>query len=138
MSTVFQNVQLSTLWNLQRAKRDLLLVSPLEKLPKITPLGCYIEKRKSARLLKIKFGSFTKIFNESDPYATAVQCAHLARDMNYQYFAVQNYVDCYTDTNIADIYDKYGEALPENCVGGVGALMTNFVYRLGSDRAESD
>ena len=91
-------------------------------------MGCYIEKK--SRLLKTKFASFASTFNHSDPFATVEKCAHLARDMNYEYFAVQNYGDCYTDTNIIDNYDTYGEALPEKCVGWVGASFTNSVYRL--------
>ena len=50
--------------------------------------------------------------------------------MDYEYFAVQNYGDCFTDVNIVDNYDKHGTAPPEKCVGGVGASYTNFVYRL--------
>ena len=102
----------------------------LEPLPKITSLGCYVEKRRANRLLHIKYASFANMYNASDPYATVVKCAHLARDINYKVFAVQNYGECYTDKNIADKYGRYGEAPPANCVGGVGASLTNFVYRL--------
>ena len=61
---------------------------------------------------------------------TVVKCAHLARDMNYEYFAVQDRGGCWTDKNIVYNYYKYGSAPPENCVGGVGASYTNFVYRI--------
>ena len=98
-------------------------------LPKRNPMGCFVEKKHS-KLLNRKFGSFTNTYNASDPYATVIKCAHLARDMDYEYFAVQNLGDCFTDKNIADTYEKYGEALSEKCVGGVGATLTNFVYRL--------
>jgi len=101
-----------------------------ELLPKIVPLGCYVEKKRSSRVLNIKYASFANMYNASDPYATVVKCAHLARDMDYEYFAIQNFGDCRTDVNIVDNYDKHGEALPEKCVGGVGASLTNFVYRL--------
>ena len=89
-----------------------------------------MEKKRSSRVLNIKFASFANMYNASDPYATVVKCAHLARDMDYEYFAIQNFGDCRTDVNIVDNYDKHGEALPEKCVGGVGASLTNFVYRL--------
>ena len=105
-----------------------MFVSP-EQLPKITPVGCYIEKLRAKRLLRVKYASFAAMYDASDPYATVVKCAHLARDIGYKFFAVQNYGECYTDGNIADNYDTYGEASPENCVGGVGASLTNFVYR---------
>ena len=100
-----------------------------EMLPKLVPLGCYVDK-KSSRLLNIKFASFSNTYNASDPFATVVRCAHVARDKDYEYFAVQNFGVCRTDVNIVDNYDTYGEALPEKCVGGVGASYTNFVYRL--------
>lgn len=88
-----------------------------------------MEKKKD-RLLNIKFASFTATYKASDPNETVERCAHLARDMDYEYFAVQNYGECRTDDNIADTYDKHGVAFPENCVGGVGGALTNFVYRL--------
>ena len=101
-----------------------------ELLPKLDPLGCFVEeKKKRLRLLNIKFGSFASSYSASDPHTTVVKCAQLARDMNYEYFAVQNRGDCWTDAKIVDNYDKYGSARPENCVGGVGASYTNFVYR---------
>ena len=88
-----------------------------------------MEKKRKLRLLNINFGSFASSYSASDPYSTVVKCAHLARDMNYEYFAVQNRGECWTDTKEVDNYDKYGSAPPENCVGGVGASNTNFVYR---------
>ena len=100
-----------------------------ELLPKLNTLGCFVEKKRKLRLLNIKFGSFASSYSPSDPHATVVKCAHLARDMDYEYFAVQNLGDCWTDKDIVDNYDKHGKALPQNCVGGVGASYTNFVYR---------
>lgn len=100
-----------------------------ELLPKLVSLGCY-QDRKAARLLRIRFGNFARMYNASNPKATVVKCAHLARDKNYEYFAIQNYGECRTDVNIIDVYDKYGKAQPQNCLGGVGATLTNFVYRL--------
>ena len=101
-------------------------------------MGCFIEKKKEYRLLNIKFGSFKNSYNATDPHATAVKCAHLARDMEYEYFAVQDHGDCRTDLNIADNYDTYGEALPGKCVGGVGAILANFVYRLVSPPSDGE
>ena len=100
-----------------------------ELLPKLDSLGCFVEKKRKLRLLNIKFGSFASSYQASDPHATVVKCAHLARDMNYEYFAVQNLGDCWADTKIVENFDKYGNAPPEKCVGGVGASYTNFVYR---------
>ena len=91
-------------------------------------MGCYKEK-KFNRLLDIKFGDFRNSHNESDPYASVVKCAHLARDMDYEYFAVQNFATCRTAVNIVNNYYADGEEPPGNCVGGVGAKLTNFVHR---------
>ena len=110
----------------------------LELLPDRRPLGCFKERKHGYRLLNIKFGSFANSYDASDPEATVVKCAHLARDMDYEYFAVQNLGDCRSDLNIVDNYDTYGEALPEKCVGGVGATLTNFVYRLVRPAAEGE
>jgi len=98
-------------------------------LPERNPLGCYKEN-KNNRLLQIRFGSFASSYNASDPQATVVKCAHLARDKDYEYFAVQNLGDCWTDSKIVENYNRLGNAPPEKCVGGVGASYTNFVYRL--------
>ena len=100
-----------------------------EFIPKLDTLGCFVEKKRKLRLLNIKFGSFSSSYKASDPHATVIKCAHLARDMDYEYFAVQNLGDCWTDKNMDGNYDKYEKAVPENCVGGVGASYTNFVYR---------
>lgn len=103
----------------------------LDLLPKQIPLGCFKEKRSSSsRLLSVKFGSFLSSYDEEDPYAMVIRCTHLARDMDYEYFAVQNFGDCRTDSKIVDNYNTYGVATPDKCLGGVGALLTNYVYRL--------
>ena len=59
-----------------------------------------------------------------------IRCAHLARDMDYEYFAVQDFGDCRTDVKLVENYKSYGEASPDKCQGGVGASQTNYVYRL--------
>ena len=73
------------------------------------------------------FASFRNSYDPLDPQATVVKCAHVARDMDYEYFAVQNLGECRTDLNIADNYDTYGVA---ECEGGVGGAFVNSVYRL--------
>ncbi|RMX48625.1 hypothetical protein pdam_00008003 [Pocillopora damicornis] len=108
-----------------------IAVYTFELLPKQIPLGCFKEKRSSSsRLLRVKFGSFSSSYDEEDPYAMVIRCTHLARDMDYEYFAVQNFGDCRTDSKIVDNYNTYGVATPDKCLGGVGALLTNYVYRL--------
>ena len=101
----------------------------LELLPKQISLGCFKDK-KSSRLLNIKFGSFSSSYDAQNPYEMVIRCAHLARDMDYEYFAVQSSGDCRTDLDIVENYKTYGEASPDKCQGGVGASQTNYVYRL--------
>lgn len=105
-----------------------LLVVP-DLTPNVISLGCFADSKRN-RLLRIKLGSFRSSFNLSYPFATVVKCTHLARDTDYDFFAVQNYGDCYTDVNIAANCNQYGEAPQEKCLGGVGASFTNFVYQL--------
>ena len=84
-----------------------------------------MEKEKTEKLLTDNFASFP---SNSDPKATVVYCSTLARDMGYQYFAVLDQVQCWTSKDIANIYNKYGRS--DNCAGGVGKEMANFVYRI--------
>ena len=107
----------------------LMFFSISELVPKIVPLGCFIDKKWN-RLLRNKFAKFESPFSSWDPFATVIKCTHLARDMDYEYFAVQNFGDCYTGKNITENFDRYGEAPADKCVGGVSAAYTNFVYRL--------
>lgn len=100
-------------------------VYTFEHVPKFVAQGCFVEKSKGAKLLKVKYASF---YSNSDPKATVVYCSTLARDMSYEFFAVQNEVECWTSKDIAKTYNKYGKS--ENCVGGVGKVLANFVYRL--------
>ena len=97
----------------------------LDPVPKAVPQGCFVEKDKKLKLLINNYASFT---STSDHKATVVYCSTLARDMGYEYFAVQNQVECWTSKDIAKTYNKYGKS--DNCVGGVGKEMANFVYRL--------
>lgn len=101
------------------------LNSFLEHVPKSVAQGCFVEKDKGAKLLTIKYASF---YSNSDPKAVIVYCSTLARDMSYEYFAVQNEVECWTTKDIAKTYNTYGKS--DHCVGGVGKKLSNFVYRL--------
>ncbi|KAL9963364.1 hypothetical protein ACROYT_G026874 [Oculina patagonica] len=100
-------------------------VYTFEHVPKSVAQGCFVEKVKKEKLLTDKYASF---HSNLDPKATVVYCSTLARDMGYEYFAVQNEVECWTSENMANTYNKYGKS--ENCVNGVGEELANFVYRL--------
>ena len=96
-----------------------------EHVPISVAQGCFVEKSKNEILLRDKYASF---YSNKDPKATVVYCSSLARDMGYEYFAVQNEVECWTSKDIAKTYNKYGKST--NCVDGVGKKLANFVYRL--------
>lgn len=97
----------------------------LETVPKFVAQGCFVEKTKREKLLIDKYASFN---SNSGPKATVEYCSTLARDMGFDYFAVQNEVECWTSKDIAKTYHKYGKS--DKCVDGVGKELANFVYRL--------
>ena len=54
----------------------------------------------------------------------------VARDIGYEYFAVQFYGECWSSTNAALTYDKHGrQTNPVKCWANVGGAGTNYVYR---------
>ena len=62
--------------------------------------------------------------------ATIRQCALVARDIGYEYFAVQFYGECWSSFDAANNYNRHGEQTnPDKCLANVGAQRTNFVYR---------
>ena len=66
---------------------------------------------------------------------TVNQCARVAYEKGYQYFAVQYYAECFGGDDAATNYAKYGESdkcwVFDNQTGnGVGRDNTNFVYRI--------
>ena len=68
--------------------------------------------------------------NTADPNAIIMQCAHVARDMKIDYFAVQNYAACWTDASLGKAHGTYEKAAESDCKDGVGGVLTNFVYRM--------
>ena len=62
--------------------------------------------------------------------ATIRQCALVARDIGYKYFAVQFYGECWSSADAALTYNKHGvQTNPNKCWANVGAAGTNYVYR---------
>ncbi|KAL9986872.1 hypothetical protein ACROYT_G001080 [Oculina patagonica] len=66
---------------------------------------------------------------------TVNQCARVAYDKGYEYFAIQFYGECWGGKDSAKNYVKYGRS--EDCIEfnnqnghGVGGPKTNFVYRI--------
>ena len=98
--------------------------------PQFSAVGCYKENKGSKRFLKNRYASFVAQRNGGDPEATILQCAFVARDMKIEYFALQNYGECWTDDTLGDAYETYENAEESNCKDGIGGALTNFVYRM--------
>ncbi|XP_078360691.1 uncharacterized protein LOC144645089 [Oculina patagonica] len=66
---------------------------------------------------------------------TVHQCAHVAYDKGYEYFAIQFYGECWGGKDAGKSYDKYGRSrrcwkFDKQTGYGVGGDMANFVYRI--------
>ena len=82
------------------------------------------------RALSDNYVSFRGFINWRNMNATIRQCALVARDIGYEYFAVQFYGECWSSDNAALTYDKHGvETNPGKCWANVGGVSTNYVYR---------
>ena len=68
-------------------------------------------------------------------HLTVNQCARVAQDKGYEYFAVQYYGECYGGKNAENTYNKYGKStycwkFDKQNGFGVGRDLANFVYRI--------
>lgn len=109
-----------------------LYFSP-DHLPDLQPLGCYKEKGRD-RALPIEYANFRSQINWKQ-LETVQQCAQVAFNKGYEYFAVQFYGVCVTGKDASQTYDKHGNS--DRCVEidktsgfQVGEGDTNFVYRI--------
>ena len=109
----------------------------LDHLPDLTPVGCYHDK-KDDRALPDHYANFRKPpeIDWTQLDETIHQCAQVAYNKGYQYFAVQDYGECYSGNNASATYAKHNKS-EDGCywidkkVGfGVGKENTNFVYRI--------
>ena len=107
-----------------------MLILFLEDYPKFSAVGCYKENKGSKRLLKKKYASFASQRNAANPEATIMQCAFVARDMKIEFFALQNYGECWTDDTLGKAHETYAKADEDSCKDGIGGRLTNFVYEL--------
>ena len=107
-------------------ERDFWSTDPL---PEFEPVGCFKDKS-SDRALSHKYASFRFFIDWHNMDATIRKCALVARDIGYEYFAVQFYGECWSSRDAALTYDKYGvETNPIKCWANVGGASTNYVYR---------
>ena len=110
----------------------LLYFSP-DLLPELQPLGCYKDNG-GDRALPINYVNFRSQINWTQ-VETVQQCAQVAFNKGFEYFAVQYYGECQTGNDASQTYDKHGGS--HKCVEidktlgfRVGKADTNYVYRI--------
>ena len=103
---------------------------PTDPLPAFEPVGCFKDKL-SDRALPDLYASFRFFIDWKNLNATIRRCAMVARDIGYEYFAVQFYGECWSSVDAALTYDKHGKETntAAKCWANVGAASTNYVYR---------
>ncbi|CAH3180570.1 unnamed protein product [Porites evermanni] len=103
--------------------------------PNLQPIGCYNDSAKE-RALPVFYANARGNIDWFNMELTVNQCAQVASDMGYEYFAVQFYGECYSGRNAKESYAKYGN-ITEGCwefdnqTGfAVGKEGANFVYQI--------
>ena len=107
-----------------------------DPLPDLQPLGCYKDHGRD-RALPRNYANFRGQMNWTQ-LETVQQCAQVAFNKGYEYFAVQFYGVCYTGNDASQTYDKHGGSgkcfEADKTLGfRVGEEYTNFVYRINID-----
>jgi len=105
------------------------VVYSFDPLPDFEPVGCFKDKTND-RALPDSYANFRPFIDWHNMNATIHQCALVARDIGYEYFAVQFYGECWSSADAALTYNKHGvQTNPNKCWANVGAAGTNYVYR---------
>ncbi|XP_028414604.1 MAM and LDL-receptor class A domain-containing protein 2-like, partial [Dendronephthya gigantea] len=90
----------------------------------IQHLGCFNDRYK--RALPDLIANLRDKIDWYDMQKTVRECACVAYDKGYKYFAVQFYGECWGARSLIE-YDKYGAS--NDCWSGVGKDFTNYVYK---------
>ena len=99
-----------------------------------TLVGCYADKMRSRALGKFYFDAKKhlgkKLWSHWPDMSEAIKlCAEQAYQHGYRdMFAVQNYGECWSDSQASVRYNKYKES--SACAKGVGGPLANSVYRM--------
>ncbi|XP_048588217.1 A disintegrin and metalloproteinase with thrombospondin motifs 18 isoform X2 [Nematostella vectensis] len=109
-----------------------MFVYTLESLPTLVNLGCYRDDYFD-RALPTFYANMRDQIVWENMNKTISQCAHIARNKEYDYFGVQFYGECWSSsTPLADLsYTRHGDA--DNCWAGVGGDWSFQMYRLGTN-----
>ena len=104
-----------------------------EPMPNPEPVGCFWDY--FDRALPDHYANFRDQIIWKNMNLTVNQCARVAQDKGYEYFAVQYYGECYGGKNAENTYSKYGKStycwkFDKQNGFGVGRDLANFVYRI--------
>ena len=107
--------------------RDIFFIHPVEPVPAYQQLGCFrAVAKKKPKPLRIKYMKLHNQLNKKKQ-TTIDQCARVARAKGFEYFAVQNNAECWSDKEAKDRYSQLGSS--GNCKDGVGLKGANMVYK---------
>ena len=103
-------------------------------MPSLQPIGCYRDTVYD-RALPAYYANFRDQIIWSQMELTVDQCARVAHDEGFEYFAVQFYGECYGGKDAKKTYAKFREStecweFDKGKGFGVGASLSNFVYRI--------
>ena len=106
----------------------------IDPAPNLQPLGCYRDEVGN-RALPDNYANFRNQIIWTKMELTVHQCARVAHDKGYKYFAVQYYGECYGGNDGGSSFAKHGNStecwLFDKQLGfAVGRGNTNFVYRI--------
>lgn len=114
-----------------------IFVYSFEPVPKLEPLGCYRDDGNN-RTLPDLYANFRNQIRWRQMNLTVNQCARVAHDIGYEYFAIQFYGECFGGRNAGTRYNKYGKSsscweFEKESRLGIGSHFSNFVYRIKQD-----
>ena len=115
---------------------------PLENLPSLQPAGCYGDDLYD-RALPVNYANFRDEIIWDNMELTVNQCARVAYDKGYEYFAIQFYGECWGGKDDENSYAKHGKSegswvFDIQAGHGVGGEMSSFVYWIEKvDKKES-
>ena len=109
------------------------MISYADRLPDLQPIGCY-NGDKNQGALPVIYANFSGQINWTQ-VETVQQCAQVAFNRGFEYFAVQDYGECYTGDDAWERntkYDKSDDCVETDKKSGykVGKENTYFVYRI--------
>jgi len=109
-----------------------LRLRPTDPLPKLELMGCFLDVSND-RALPDQFANLSGIERITTRLDQVLnQCARVAKDKRYEYFAIHSYGECYRG---GENYTRHGESADCLKFGyklryGVGKENSSFVYKI--------